>query len=784
MISWGERTPFSLQGPERQQLQKELTETAYEHLPVSVLGIVVNALVLTYALWNLIDNRLVTFWLLLVGIISIGRLGTMFAFRRHPERRTSQQWERLFFVGLILSSIVWGGAVPFFFLSESPLHQAILLIIYGGLSAGAISSLASQLRAVQFYLLITLLPLLAVLLLQNSALHYTLALLVLLFITSLMIVAKRHYNNLYSSLERGILVQKAQEQLNLSEERFATIFQEAPVGIFFYDHSLNIIECNQEFSSIIQAPLNQIIGLDLNTIPDTRIMPALQAVLDDMEGHYEGEYHTKLSGHDIWVTLRTTPVRDAGRNLIGGIGIVSDITERMLAQRKIHQQAYYDSLTGIANRALLIERLQQEISRYRRHHNIVALLFLDLDHFKKINDSLGHFIGDELLKQTALRLRSILREEDLVARLGGDEFVILLTDMGSDLQHATARAETIAEKVHSVFETDFEIRGHRINTSTSIGIALTDKENETPAALLKHADTAMYQAKKEGRGTTSFYQAEMDRWIKQRLQLEQDLRSAIDADALELYYQPVVGFETRQVIGAEALLRWNHPVHGFINPEEIVSLAEETGLIVPLGHWVFETACRQLRSWEDAPDASHPLQKLTVNVSTREFNCEDYVDTVLSTLSRYAIDPSRITLELTESIIIDRLEDTVEKMTQLRRHGIGIAIDDFGTGYSSLSYLKKLPFSALKIDRSFTLDLLYDADDATLIETIIAIAKKFDLYVIAEGVETYEQYAFLAKHDCDSFQGYLCSRPLPPERFMELRQTYHGTCKNIAETVN
>ena len=355
--------------------------------------------------------------------------------------------------------------------------------------------------------------------------------------------------------------------------------------------------------------------------------------------------------------------------------------------------------------------------------------------------------------------------------------------MGNDLQHATATSETIAEKVHGIFETAFEIKGHRINTSTSIGIALSDEENSTPEALLKHADTAMYQAKKEGRGTTSFYQMDMDRWIKQRLQLEQDLRSAIDADELQLYYQPVVDFTTREVIGAEALLRWDHQVHGFVSPEEIVSLAEETGLIVPLGRWVLETACRQLRTWCDEYTSAQPLQKLTVNVSTREFNREDYVETVLSTLARYDVNPALITLELTESIIVDRLEDTVEKMTQLRQHGIGIAIDDFGTGYSSLSYLKKLPFTTLKIDRSFTMDLPYDADDATLIETIIAIAKKFDFYVIAEGVETYEQHEFLSKHDCDAFQGYLCSRPLPPDRFMALKQTYHGTCNKIPDDV-
>ena len=772
--------PASVSEEDSWQLKEQLLDNAYQQLLLSSLATLVNAAALAYAVWSQIDNTTVSIWFGLIVAITLGRFVTARLYAKDKSRYSLPTWERIFFVGVTVAAIVWGSAAVFLFCDDDPMLQAVILIIFAGMSAGAISSLAYMLHAVQIFLLLMLLPLIGRLISIQSEIHLLIALLVTLFLILLLVVAKRYYNNIYNTIHSGILFKRAKEQLSLNEERFETIFQEVPAGIFFYDADLKIVESNQEFAAILKAPIEHVIGLDMRKLPDGRVMPALNAISDGLDGFYEGEYKTKLSNRDLWITLRTAPVFDASRNIIGGVGLVSDITERMAAQRKIRRQAYYDTLTDIPNRAMLTDRIQQAVIRYRRHNTIAALLFLDLDHFKKINDSLGHHIGDELLKETAKRLVSLVREEDVVARLGGDEFVILLPDLSEDQHQAITKAELIAEKVHGILEKPFIIAEHTLHTSTSIGVAITDSENDTTDDLMKHADTAMYQAKKEGRGKTSFYQSDMDRWIKQRLQLESDLKRAIELNQLSLFYQPTVDFSTKHIVGAEALLRWYHPRRGYINPEEIITLAEESGLIVSLGQWVLETACHQFNSWQKEMLDMRHFRKLAINVSTLQFKQDDYVDQVIDTIRRYDIDPSSIALELTESIIVDEADTTIEKMQRLRDYGVGIAMDDFGTGYSSLSYLKKLPFSALKIDRSFIKDFGVDSDDAMLIETIISIAKRFDLMVIAEGVETYEQFVFLYENHCQMYQGYLCSPPLPAERFTEFLITHDAGCPDFA----
>jgi diguanylate cyclase (GGDEF)-like protein/PAS domain S-box-containing protein len=760
-------------------IKEKLLDNAFEQLHVSALATVVNAIVLALVLWDIMDHGNVMLWLVPMLLVTFARFMSARYYAKDKGRFSFDTWERVFLIGVTIAALTWASAAIWLFVPGNLMAQAILLIIFAGISAGAISSLAFHLKAVQIFLILMLTPLIVQLATTPTSLHAVIAFLVLLFLIMLLITAKRYFHYIYSTIYSGILFDQAKEKLELSEEHFKTIFTEVPAGVFFYDTKLQIIESNQEFAAILRAPLEHVIGLDMTTLTDHRVMPALNAVNDGLDGFYEGEYKTKLSKNDLWITLRTAPVFDASRNVIGGVGLVSDITERMAAQRKIRRQAYYDILTDIPNRAMLADRVQQAVVRYKRHNIIAAVLFLDLDHFKNINDSLGHHIGDELLKETACRLLELVREEDVVARLGGDEFVILLPDLGESQHQAITKAELIAEKVHGVFERPFIIEGHTLHTTTSIGVAVTDAENGNTDDLLKHADTAMYQAKKEGRGQTSFYQSAMDRWIKQRLQLENDLKTAIELNNLALFFQPTVEFSSKKIVGAEALLRWYHPQRGYITPEEIVTLAEECGMIVILGQWVLETACQQLKSWQkEIPDMRH-FRKLAINVSTLQFKQDDYVEQVIETIRRYDIDPASIALELTESIIIDEVDTTIEKMERLRAHGIGIAIDDFGTGYSSLSYLKKLPFSALKIDRSFVKDFGVDSDDAMLIETIIAIAKRFNLMVIAEGVETYEQYVFLYEHHCQMYQGYLCSPPLPAERFTDFLISHNLGCPDL-----
>lgn len=764
------------------RIKAEMITIAYQHLRLSSAAVVVNAIVLSLALWSVVDHTTLIVWLVIMLGVSLMRYSSVLHFEHRELHHTTKYWEQIFLVGVTVSALVWAAASLFLFTSGSIMHQAMLMIVLSGMSAGAVSSLASVLSAIRIFLVLLLVPLVVQLLLQNTEVHNWIVLLVVMFLTLVLIIAQRFNENTYKTIKSRLMYEKAKRELDLTEERFETVFREAPVGIFLYDTRLSILEVNQEFSDFLEAPIDFLVGLNMNQLPDRRILPTIQAVLDNIGGFYEGQYRTKYKQKEIWISMRTSPVLDADRRVIGGIGIVNDITKRMNDQQKIQHQAYYDTLTNVPNRTLLIERIHQEVIRFKRHQIIAGILFLDLDHFKNINDSLGHQVGDQLLIESAKRLQDILRDEDTVSRLGGDEFVILLPDLGVEPIRAVSKAELVAQKVHKALSKPFNLQGHELTTSASIGMVITDEDNTTTQDLLKHADMAMYQAKKEWRGSTSFYRPEMDRLIKRRLSIDNALRSAIATGELQLYFQPITQFSTGHIIGAEALLRWNNPELGQITPDEFIPIAEESGIIIDIGEWVLNQACSQFTQWQRELGPRCHLRKIAVNVSSKQFSESTFVDKVLNAIENSGLTSGQLELELTESIIIDNFELISEKMKLLRSYNVDISIDDFGTGYSSLSYLKKLPFSTLKIDKSFTQDIQSDADDAELIRTIIAIAHRFRLNVIAEGVETAEQYLFLNKNRCSCFQGYYCSPPLPSKDFRKLLLTSKGVCANKPHT--
>lgn len=758
------------------QIRDEMLAIAFQNLSISSIAVIVNALVLCMALWSVVDHTLLTLWFIATSSVSVLRYISHLHFNRHRLHYPSQYWERLFLTGVVVASLLWGAASFVLYTPESVSHQAMFMIVLAGISAGAVGSLASVMPAIRIFLFVTLIPLIGQLLLQSSETHLWIALLILLFLGLMITVAKRYNDNTYKMIDSRLMYEKAKNKLELTEERFETVFREAPAGIFLYDTRMNILEVNQEFSNFLEVKQYWLIGHDISRMKDKRVMPALQAVLDNFDGFYEGEYTTPFKNKKMWISMRTSPILNSDRHVIGGICIVSDITERMNDQQKIQHQAYYDTLTNLPNRTLLMEKIQQEILRYKRHNIIAGLLFLDLDHFKNINDSLGHQAGDHLLVETAKRLQSVLRDEDTVSRLGGDEFVILLPDLGNEPMAAINKTEIVAQKVHDVISTPYTLQGHKLTTSTSIGIVITNEDNTTTDDLLKHADLAMYQAKKEWRGSSSFYQPEMDRLIKRKLSIDNALRSAIAAGEFELYFQPIVAFKSGEMIGAEALLRWENPVLGRITPDEFIPIAEESGIIIDIGEWVLNQASAQFAMMQDDLKALCSLEKIAINVSSKQFGEASFVDKVLNAINQNALKPGQLELELTESIIIDNLELVTEKMHLLRSYDIDLSIDDFGTGYSSLSYLKKLPFSTLKIDKSFTQDMHTNPDDADLIRTIIAIAQRFKLDVIAEGVENIEQYDFLDNNDCNYYQGYYCSPPLPYDKFVDMIRNKKGQC--------
>ena len=756
-------------------LETEQVAIAYRNMRLSSLAVVVNMVILTWALWGIVDTTILEAWCGAHILVIVWRWLKCREYRLNNENRTVSEWKNSFLIGMSFSAVIW-GATPLVLFPTSVLHQTFLVIILAGMSAGAVSTLTSIRYAAQIYLTIIILPVVAAMVMQENSLYGVLAFVMLFYWILLLVVASRIYNNITNALQSRILHERALSELQLSEERFETIFKEAPTGIFYYDNDLIVLDSNSEMLNILQIARERMIGLNLSKLPDPCLDEALSAPKRGEKGYYEGPYTTMINKINLWITLKTSPIYDAHRTIIGGVAIVNDITERRIAQEKMQHQAYFDALTDIPNRLLLRDRIEQSLAQYRRHHNLLAVLFLDLDHFKSVNDALGHHIGDILLIETAKRLVSVCREGDTVSRLGGDEFVILLNELGNDPHLAATKAEVVAEKIHEVLSKAFDVGlNEPIITSSSIGISLVGSNEHTADDLLKFADTAMYQAKKEGRSTTRFYQEQMDQWIKKQIFLENGLRHAIKNGELEVYYQPLVEVKSKNIIGAEALLRWNHSTLGLVMPDEMISIAEESGLIIPIGDWVLREACTQFVSWKSNHPRGSELRRLAVNVSVIQFRQNDFVTKVMDIITQTGMDPSMLEIELTESVIIEKMDMIIEKMKQLKVFGIGMSMDDFGTGYSSLSSLKQLPISTLKIDRSFIRDIMIDGDDAALVETIIAMASIFKLHIIAEGVETMDQLLFLESFKCRYFQGFLCSKPVAVEEFEVLLETNLNT---------
>ena len=545
----------------------------------------------------------------------------------------------------------------------------------------------------------------------------------------------------------------------------ATAF-EAQVGIIVTDASTEILRVNQAFTEDTGYTAAEAVGRTPRMFKSGRHDAAFYAAMWESirrTGAWQGEIWDRRKNGEIypkWMTI--TAVKGPDGVASHYVGTQFDLTDRKAAEEEIRYLAFYDPLTRLPNRRLLLDRLHQALATSARRQRQGALLFIDLDNFKTLNDTLGHNLGDSLLQQVAQRLASCVREGDTVARLGGDEFVVILEDLDPTPNEAAAQAKAVGEKIRAALNQTYLLSGRDSHSTPSIGVALFGNKQETVEQMLKQADLAMYQAKSAGRNVVRFFDPKMQATVTARAGLEMDLRNAVHQEQFVAYYQVQVDGDGRST-GAEVLVRWQHPRRGMVLPGEFIPLAEETGLILPLGHWVLERACMQLAAWAARTDMAH--LSLAVNASVQQVRQPDFVEQVLAVLDRTGADPRKLTLELTESLLMSNAEDTIAKMSALKAAGVGFALDDFGTGYSSLSYLKRLPLDCLKIDRSFVLDVLTDPNDAAIAKTIVALARSLGLSVIAEGVETEEQRDFLAGNGCHVYQGFLFSRPLPLEEF-------------------
>ena len=551
--------------------------------------------------------------------------------------------------------------------------------------------------------------------------------------------------------------------------RVSAIAFETHEAIVITDCRPKILRVNRAFQDITGYTAEEVIGRNPNILRAER---KPKSFYEEMwatifrEGKWSGEMLDKRKNGEVypkWLTITAVTAPDG--TLTHYVGSFFDITERKKAEEEINRLAFFDALTGLPNRRLLLDRLQQALAASARSGRHGAIMFIDLDNFKTLNDTQGHDCGDLLLVEIAQRLRSCVREGDTVARLGGDEFVVMLEDLANQVEQAALQAEEVGEKIRMDINRPCTVKDCESHSTASIGVSLFVGRENTAEALLKYADIAMYQAKGAGRNAVRFFDPEMQAVLEARTAMESDLRRALAGRQISIHYQAQIDADGR-VSGAEALVRWTHPQRGMVPPDQFIPLAEESTLILDIGHWVLDAACRQLALW--AGDERKRNLTLAVNVSARQFKLADFVGRVTAVLNEHRIDPSRLKLELTESVVLEDLDDIVAKMHALKALGVGLSMDDFGTGYSSLSCLKQLPLDQIKIDRSFVRDIAIDRSDAVMVQTIIDMAHNFRLNVIAEGVETGAQLDFLRRHGCMAYQGYLFSKPVPLGEFEAL----------------
>ncbi len=560
--------------------------------------------------------------------------------------------------------------------------------------------------------------------------------------------------------------ERSKRTLHDKDERFRSLVSNIPGAVYRYSLSApkewKVDYISDVIKDICGCPAGEFIENSIATYFE-KILPQDLPLLQDAfekavrEGAmFSVDYRVRHVNGDLrWVHDHGRAVRDGDSQIVHVDGVISDITERTKERERFNQLVYFDALTNLPNRDLFVDRLDQAIQQARRKKETGAVLALDLDHFKRINDTLGHPIGDQLIKAVSARLLKLLFDSDTVTRIGGGAFIILLPRVAK-----TEDAENVANKLLTAFKMPFLINEHELFTSCSIGIAIFPNDGETSDILIKNADAAMHISKERGKDRLQLFSSSIANNSFERLVLENSLRRALERNEFQLYYQPQLDIRTGKTIGAEALIRWKHPDLGFIPPLEFIPIAEETGLIHPIGEWVLKTACEQKKIWDQKGFNSF---RVAVNLSARQFHYANLVDMVGDTIRKSGIDARGLDLELTESTIMDRLEETTQTLRRLKNMGVHISIDDFGTGYSSLMYLKTFPIDTIKIDKSFVNDVTTDLDDQAITQAIISMAHSLKMDVVAEGVETQEQFEILRSQGCDILQGYLFSKPVPFE---------------------
>lgn len=760
----------------KEKIFAELVKLLHIQSNAAISGGLLTAFCIAYALYYSTSVFILVNWCFLVLLVSMLRYVSCAAyFHAKPTIHQTAFWYRLFILTTIMGGINWMLAGTLLF-PQNPSYQLLIAFAIAGVAAVSISIFSASKLVSTLFLLIVLPPFSIKMLSLGGAEYkligffsiiYTVALILAVFrihkeihaMFKLKIENDELIQRLYSSkneiesINKDLQVEISERKevenlLRNSEEQYRLVTDALPVLIAYIDTALHFRFNNRAYEDWFKRPLTDITGKSIKSIFGEAGFSTFMEHYPKLAAGNQVTYETTIYFHEEqehYVSFTLIPHMQQGK-LLGVFSLISDMTPR------INYLATHDSLTNLPNRSLFNARVTHALKHAHRHGTQVALLFLDLDHFKNVNDTLGHDVGDQLLVKVVERLRECVLENDTIARLGGDEFIIILED-NTDLQRPTSIAKNICDALSKVFRID----NKEIYITTSIGISMYPDDGDNMQILLKNADMAMYRAKERGRNTFEYYTGGMNEAIQKKLRIETSLRGALERRELKLYFQPLIDIRKNKISSLEALLRWDNPEMGFVSPGEFIPIAEETDLIVPIGEWVLRTACKQNIDWQRA--GFSPL-RVTVNLSARQFLKHDLAQTVERLLNETGMEGKYLTLELTESLIMGDVNHTIKIVKALKDLDITLALDDFGTGYSSLSYLKRFPFDIIKIDRSFITDFVTNTDDAAIVRAIIAMAHNLKMKVTAEGVEKPEQYLFLKQYGCDEVQGYLFYPPL------------------------
>jgi len=742
----------------------------YISLPVMLLGNILGALLLSAMQINVVPMDALSTWLLVSVVMFVYQFYHYYQFKNETEEnklKDANIWLDKYYTNILLNGIIWGSSAFLIFPESNLMNQMLVMLFLFAIGFSAMGVLASKRDLLLTYVLATYSPLVIRLFNMEDELYQKIAYAVLALVLIMILIANYYgkiINNSLYNRQDFINIKHTHEKL---KERFFSLFERAPVGIYYYDKDFTLQDVNAHFMKMNKVNTKEILleeGLRaLNTPP---ILEAHQDVFEGKTGTYRGPFAVLDSNTSAYVNLSTVPMLDSEGKVAGGITIINDITNEITARDEMVRNAYYDMLTNIPNRTLLMDELKKFILSKPNNESFAALLFLDIDNFKKVNETYGHDVGDNVLKQVVQRIDKIIGSETF-ARISGNQFVILLPYLHQRESISKEKSEAYIQSIKEQFMQPLNLAGEEYHLSFSIGTVLFNNNTASAYDLLKRAETAMYQAKTSSKGSNLFYKSGMSSDVEEQLSIENDIHKAIKNNDFMIYYQPQQNCNNSLITGAEALVRWDHPTKGFIPPDKFIPIAEESGIIIKLEEWIFNKVLSEIKIMSLKHD-TFPLNHVAINVSTSHFLQPHFVEKLMLLVTKHKVKPKWIELEITESDVMKNINDAIQKMKELKAFGFTLSIDDFGTGYSSLAYLKQLPVNTIKIDQSFVFNMKENEGDAMIVESVVSIAKKFKYKVLAEGVEDKETLEQLIEMNCDYFQGYYAHKPMPLQNFISL----------------